>query len=83
MQTFAEGAKMSKGQVSGAAVGDSHRSVQEQVNLSRGLFPTGRGPFRASPERLGQLLMSPTGQLTPVPPAPQYPQGFLSRYCWW
>lgn len=21
--------------------------------------------------------------LTPVPPIPQYPAGFLSRYCWW
>ncbi len=26
---------------------------------------------------------SPTGQLTPVPPMPQYPSGFLARYCWW
>ena len=26
---------------------------------------------------------TPTGQLTPVPPSPQYPPGFLSRYCWW
>jgi hypothetical protein len=25
----------------------------------------------------------PTGQLTPVPPSPQYPHGFLCRYCWW
>jgi len=24
-----------------------------------------------------------TGQGTPVPPRPQYPQGFLARYCWW
>ncbi|PBC84743.1 hypothetical protein SAMN05428945_0703 [Streptomyces sp. 2224.1] len=21
--------------------------------------------------------------LTPVPPIPQYPAGFLSKYCWW
>ena len=26
---------------------------------------------------------TPTGQLTPVPPSPQYPFGFLARYCWW
>lgn len=25
----------------------------------------------------------PTGQLTPVPPIPQYPPGFFHRYCWW
>jgi hypothetical protein len=25
----------------------------------------------------------PMGQLTPVPPSPQYPPGFLCRYCWW
>lgn len=25
----------------------------------------------------------PTGQLTPVPLIPQYPPGFLWRYCWW
>ena len=25
----------------------------------------------------------PTGQLTPVPPRPQYPPGFFARYCWW
>ena len=23
------------------------------------------------------------GQLTPTPPNPQYPHGFLARYCWW
>ncbi len=26
---------------------------------------------------------TPTGQLTPVPPMPQYPPGFFARYCWW
>jgi peptide-methionine (S)-S-oxide reductase len=26
---------------------------------------------------------TPIGQLTPVPPRPQYPPGFLPRYCWW
>ena len=28
---------------------------------------------------------TPIGQLTPVPPKPQYPFGFLlsERYCWW
>jgi hypothetical protein len=25
---------------------------------------------------------TPTGQVTPVPPSPQYPSGFLWRYCW-
>ena len=25
---------------------------------------------------------TPIGQLTPVPPIPQYPFGFLARYCW-
>lgn len=25
---------------------------------------------------------TPTGQETPVPPRPQYPLGFLWRYCW-
>jgi len=26
---------------------------------------------------------TPTGHATPVPPMPQYPLGFLARYCWW
>ena len=26
---------------------------------------------------------TPMGQETPVPPWPQYPSGFLARYCWW
>ncbi len=35
-------------------------------------------------------LVSPVGHqldgspaLTPVPPIPQYPPGFLNKYCWW
>ena len=28
-------------------------------------------------------VATPTGQLTPVPPRPQYPPGFFARYCWW
>ena len=28
-------------------------------------------------------VTSPVGQATPVPPSPQYPLGFLARYCWW
>ena len=31
----------------------------------------------------GQEAATPTGQLTPVPPNPQYPPGFFARYCWW
>jgi len=27
--------------------------------------------------------LKPIGQATPVPPNPQYPPGFLARYCWW
>ena len=38
---------------------------------------TGRGEL-TQPATAG-----PTGQLTPVPPIPQYPPGFLARYCWW
>jgi hypothetical protein len=30
----------------------------------------------------GALAPSPIGQLTPVPPRPQYPHGFLCKYCW-
>jgi len=26
---------------------------------------------------------TPMGHTTPVPPIPQYPSGFFSRYCWW
>ena len=29
------------------------------------------------------VVVSPTGQATPVPPSPQYPFGTLARYCWW
>src|SRR5918997_1187150 len=32
---------------------------------------------------LSALTTSPTGQLTPVPPKPQYPLGTFCRYCWW
>lgn len=28
-------------------------------------------------------FLIPRGQDTPVPPRPQYPSGFLLRYCWW
>ena len=28
-------------------------------------------------------FLIPSGQDTPVPPRPQYPSGFLLRYCWW
>lgn len=28
-------------------------------------------------------FLRPMGQETPVPPRPQYPPGFLLRYCWW
>lgn len=28
-------------------------------------------------------FLRPTGQEIPVPPRPQYPPGFLLRYCWW
>ena len=39
---------------------------------------------RATPRSEAQAEeASPTGQLTPVPPMPQYPSGFLARYCWW
>ena len=31
--------------------------------------------------RRPQRTAAPTGQLTPVPPSPQYPPGFLARYC--
>jgi hypothetical protein len=33
--------------------------------------------------RKGLGLSRPPRQLTPVPPIPQYPFGFLCRYCWW
>jgi hypothetical protein len=29
-----------------------------------------------------QLVSNGVLSLTPVPPIPQYPAGFLSRYCW-
>ena len=43
---------------------------------------------RHTRQRLGlssvqSALATPMGQLTPVPPRPQYPPGFLARYCWW
>ena len=37
--------------------------------------------FRDSAVDAGTL--TPIGQEMPVPPSPQYPSGFLSRYCWW
>ena len=33
-------------------------------------------------QRVGTDAETPTGQLTPVPPSPQYPPGFFARYCW-
>ncbi|GGZ56471.1 hypothetical protein GCM10010344_23010 [Streptomyces bluensis] len=39
---------------------------------------------------MGQVVLLPTRDpsvyrtsVTPVPPSPQYPAGFLARYCWW
>lgn len=29
------------------------------------------------------VTLTGIGQLTFVPPKPQYPFGFLARYCWW
>ena len=31
---------------------------------------------------ISQSTPAPIGQVTPVPPMPQYPPGFLARYCW-
>jgi hypothetical protein len=42
---------------------------------------TKKGP-RAARRRGARYAAAPTGQLTPVPPSPQYPIGFLDRYCW-
>lgn len=42
--------------------------------------PTGAMPVgQAAPQFVSDGSLS----LTPVPPIPQYPAGFLSRYCWW
>ena len=30
---------------------------------------------------LARMAQAPPGQRTPVPPSPQYPEGFLARYC--
>jgi len=38
---------------------------------------------RAPLFKLQAVAPTPIGQLTPVPPSPQYPAGFLARYCWW
>ncbi len=38
---------------------------------------------RTSARQRGASTSSPIGQLTPVPPIPQYPFGFFARYCWW
>ena len=52
----------------------------------RGHRPGAGGPRSTRPsERRPQppAAASPIGQLTPVPPSPQYPPGCLWRYCWW
>ena len=41
----------------------------------------GRGDGR-QPVAASEAGSTP-GQLTPVPPRPQYPPGFFARYCWW
>ena len=38
---------------------------------------------RLGVDAVQSVLATPMGQLTPVPPRPQYPPGFLARYCWW
>lgn len=38
----------------------------------------------SSTDHMGRnYSLIPSGQDTPVPPRPQYPSGFLLRYCWW
>src|SRR5581483_3873750 len=54
-------------------VGERPRGAPH-VNAHRG------GPIGTS---LRGYRASPIGQLTPVPPRPQYPAGFFARYCWW
>ena len=51
----------------------------------------GRDQPTASARRVGRYACAvcltpagmPIGQLTPVPPRPQYPIGFFAKYCWW
>ncbi len=38
---------------------------------------------RTTARQRGTSTSNPIGQLTPVPPMPQYPFGFFARYCWW
>src|SRR5205085_1048821 len=54
-----------------------HRLLREAARLEEARRPE---PF-VQPHQA--LVTTPTGHETPVPPSPQYPAGFLPRYCWW
>ncbi len=55
------------------------------VDTSRRVPRISRGKSGAEPENrhYESDVASPMGHDTPVPPMPQYPPGFLPRYCWW
>ncbi|CAN5246993.1 hypothetical protein BH09MYX1_BH09MYX1_51300 [soil metagenome] len=58
--------------------------------LDRPRAPSLAGGGDTAPSELGpggpveeNQVRTGIGQLTPVPPSPQYPAGFFARYCWW
>ena len=53
------------------------------IDIDRGQGIAGRAEPAASGADPAQAPTSaPTGHETPVPPSPQYPNGFFARYCW-
>ena len=48
----------------------------------RGLKPASGNDENGYAPTPASFAPVPIGQDTPVPPRPQYPNGFLARYCW-
>lgn len=69
--------------VPGRTTGD-HGDGSKSVSAATAYFSPGSGAG-ATPvgQDAPQFVSNGPSSSTPVPPSPQYPAGFLSRYCWW
>ena len=63
--------------------GMSASSYDRAIEIARGNgFDVTRLVKTTNDAGLSELPRRPPGQVTPVPPSPQYPSGFFDRYCW-
>ncbi len=60
----------------------SASSYDRAIEIARGNGFDVTKPRKDDQRQPAQSAATPTGQVTPVPPSPQYPFGFFDRYCW-